>query len=272
MEKYENEEYLQHQIMDQSRHQFIFGYDGIQRKQFLENMASHYPIVLDKRSPMSIYVTELGLPKIPICDSELSEYKIYSISREFLYFSIASDIILKAKSLNDITMLNEKMKKLIDTLNKYGINNKNYSRMEDIDDLIRLLLQSKEFYKNFYIEYYGSGKDNMEINDIALPFLNFDMFIRNIKSAFNNESYFGVIIDKQSDIALSSTKAINDLVGSRINKDISMKIATEPDKWDSYRNSNGQIIESVHDYGTVELDDSQSQYLKKLKGNSRIQL
>ena len=93
MEKYENEEYLQHQIMDQSRHQFIFGYDGAQRKQFLENMASNYPIVLDKASPMAIYLTEYGLPKIPVCDSELSDCKIYSISREFLYFSIASYII-----------------------------------------------------------------------------------------------------------------------------------------------------------------------------------
>lgn len=264
MVKYENEEYLQHVIMDQSRHQFIHGYDGIQRKQFLENMASHYPIVLDKESPMSIYVTEFGLPKISTCNSDLSKNKIDLISSEFLHFSIASDILLKAKATNDVTMLNERIKKLIETLNKCSIN-KDYASIIDINDLIRILLQSKEFYKKCYIEYYGSGTETMSINDIALPFLQFDMFIRQLKSAINNESYFGIIIDKQNDIALSSTRAINDLVGGRINKDISMKIATEPDRWDSYRDSNGQIIESIHDYGTVELDDSQFQYLKRLK-------
>lgn len=95
----------------------------------------------------------------------------------------------------------------------------------------------------------------------------FDMFIGQFKSAINNGSYFGVIIDNQSDIALSSTKAINGLVAGRINKDISMKIATEPDGWDSYHEVSGQVIQRTDDYGTIELDDSHSKYLKKLKEN-----
>lgn len=266
MEKYKNEEYLKHEIMDQSRHQFIFGYDGIQRKQFLEDMANYYDIVLDKESPMAIYITEFGLPKISICGSELNKSKIDFISNEFLYFSIANEILLKAIASNDINLLNERIKKLIDTLNKCGIN-KNYSPIVDLNDLIRVLMQSKEFYKNCYVEYYGEGKETTSIDEITLPFLQFDMFIMLLKRAINNSSYFGIIIDKQSDIALSSIQAINGLIGSRINQDISMKIAVEPDNWDSYRNFDGQIIESIHDYGTVELDDSQSQYLKKIRSD-----
>lgn len=264
MGKYKNEEYLKHEIMDYSRHQFIYGYDGISRKQFLENIANDYGIVLDKKSPMAIYLNEFGLPNISICDSKLDKIKISTISSEFLYFSIASEILLKAIGVYNINLLNERFKKLIDTLNKHSIN-KDYSPMENLNDLIRVLIQSKDFYKKCYIEYCGEGKDTISINEIVLPFLQFDMFVNLLKRAINNESYFGIIIDKQSDIALSSTQAINGLIGSRINGDISMKIAVEPDNWNSYRDLNDQMIECIHDYGTVELDDSQYKYLKKFK-------
>lgn len=264
MEKYKNEEYFKHEIMDQSRHQFIYGYGGIQRKQFLEDMDICYPIVLDKDSPMAIYVTEFGLPNISVFNDEIDKNKIDLISSEFLSFSIVSDILLKSKETNDIMLLNERIKKIIEDLNKYSVNS-DYSPITDLDDLIKVLMQSKEFYKKYYIEYYGTGVEMASINDIALPFIQFDMFIRELKEALNNDSYFGIIIDKQSDIALSSVQAINLLVGSRINKDISMKIVSEPNGWPSFISPNGQLVENVHDYGTVELDDSLSKHLRLLK-------
>ncbi|MDE5630281.1 MAG: hypothetical protein K2I70_01645, partial [Bacilli bacterium] len=165
---------------------------------------------------------------------------------------------------NNVDVLNERIKDLIDYLNQNSIN-RDYSPIKDLDDLIRVLIQSKEFYKNYYIEYYGKGMETSSLDELSLPFMPFDMFIGQFKSAINSDSYLGVIIDKQSDMALSSTRAINGLVASRINKDISMKIATEPDGWSSYHESSGQIIQRTDDYGTVELDDSHSHYLKKLK-------
>lgn len=263
MEKYNNEEHLKEEIMGQSRHQFIYGYNGDDRRQFLESMAEDYPVVLDEKSPMAIILTEYGLPKIPLDNEKIDKDRINIISSEFLNFSIVSNILLRAKATNDVDILNVRLRRLIDNLNKYNI--KNHSPMSDLDDLIMILMQSKEFYMNYYKEYYGKGKETMSIDDIALPFMPLPLFISQFKSAINNSSYFGVIIDKQDDIALSSTKAINGLVASQINKDISMKIAIEPDKWDSYREVNGQVIQRIDDYGTVELDDSQSQYLKKLK-------
>jgi len=264
MERIKNKEYLEREIMEQSRHQFIYGYNTADRKVFLETMESHYPIVLDKDSPMGIYISEYGLPNISPCNKNLERYKIDQISSEFLYFSIIYDILLKSKKQHDITLLNDRLRKLIETLNKYSIN-KDYSQILDLDDLIKVLRQSKEFYRNYFIEYLSKGTESLSINDVALPFMQFDLFVRQLKRALNNESYFGIIIDKQSDISVSSTRAINFLVGGRINRDISMKIVTEPDKWDSYRDSNGQFIESVHDYGVVELDDSNLEHLKILK-------
>ena len=265
MKKYKNEEYLIEEIMGQSRHLFVYGYDNEQRKQFLEKMTALYPVVFDRDFPMAIYVSEIGLPNISICNDKVDNIKISIISRQFLFFSILHDILLKALLTNDKEVLNDRIKELIDVLNKYSVN-LNHSPIKDLEDLIETLTQSKEFYKKYYIDYLEKGIEG-SLNDITLPFIEFEMFIRLLKSLIKNNSYFGIIIDKQNDIAISSCQAINSLVGGRINGDISMKIVTSPDDWRVFRDFNGSFIESIHDYGTVELDSSLSQYLKRLRRN-----
>lgn len=264
MEKYKNEQYLKNEIMGQSRHQFIYGYDKLERKQFLEDMASDYSVVLDKDAPMAIYVTDIGFPKMPICSEEVDKTKLAIISREFLFFSIVSDILLNSKVMIEIDILNERLKGLISLLNRCLIN-RSYDPISDLEDLIKVLNESKEFYRNYYIQYCEKGIETLSINDVKLPFMQLEMIISRLKLALGNNSYFGLIIDKQCDLAISSIQAINLLVGSRINKDISMKVVTEPDAWQTYRDINGSFIESVHDYGTVELDDSYSQHLKRVR-------
>ena len=93
------------------------------------------------------------------------------------------------------------------------------------------------------------------------------MFVRLYKEAMNMKSYFGIIFDKQTPLMPSSTQAINNLIGSRINGDISVKVAIEPDDWETYRDSNGQFVEATHDYGTVELDNSSKTYMKNRERN-----
>lgn len=80
-------------------------------------------------------------------------------------------------------------------------------------------------------------------------------------------SYFGIVYDKKGPLAIPSTRQINNLIGSRINGDISVKIAMEPENWETYVDSNGQFVQATHDYGTVELDDSFQKYMKKVKRN-----
>ena len=114
----------------------------------------------------------------------------------------------------------------------------------------------------------SGGFSNKSIDDFRIPFLQLELFISQYKRALDISFYFGIIVDKYDDIALSSTKALNSLVGARINKDISMKIVVEYGMWDSYVDTSGNFIEVIHDYGTVELDDSAKKYVKKLKGTN----
>lgn len=264
MVEYKNEEYLKHEIMEQSRHQFIYGYDNEKRKLFFRELDMEFPIKMDCNSPMAIYLNEFGLPKTSTYSEQLDGNKIDILSREYLSFTIAHAILSNSKDNLDVDLLNSRIVKLLNILNKYSIN-PGHPEISSLDDLIKILEQSKEFYMLYYMDYVKSGKEDKSINDITLPFLELESFISQYKRVLSNESYFGIIIDKYQDISLSSTKAVNSLVGARINKDISIKIVVEPDKWDSYIDVNGQYVEATHDYGIVKLDDSYAEYVRKIK-------
>ena len=132
--------------------------------------------------------------------------------------------------------------------------------------MLAVFKESIEFYLESY-KNYVLNIERVQIDSVPIPFMNLEFFVKRFKESINNQSYFGVIINNNKDIALSSVQAINDLVGSRINGDISMKIVTEPDKWKSYRCTRDDFVQSVHDYGTIELDDSLRDNIKSLKNN-----
>lgn len=264
---YKDEEYLINEIMGQNRHQFIYGYDNEERKLLLKKIDEEYPIKIDCNLPVSIYLNEFGLPKIPFDLEGRDKIKIESLSKEHLSFSIAHAILQKTKDNLDLELVNSRIMELIEKINKYDINS-NRKEITSFDELFKAVLESKEFYESYYMDYVKLRRERRTINEVVMPFLDIQSFISKYKKALNNNSYFAILLDKNKDIALSSINAVNLLVGSRINGDISMKVVVEPNKWDSYYDSNGQFIQVVHDYGVIELDDSNIEYTKKLKNKN----
>ena len=43
-----------------------------------------------------------------------------------------------------------------------------------------------------------------------------------------------------------------------------MKVATAPEDWETYIDTRDQLVEDVHDYSTIEVDDSYKNYGLKL--------
>lgn len=261
MEKYKNEEYLKKEIMEQSRHLFVYGYNNDHRSEFFKSLEDDYPIVADSDKPVALYFDSLGIQKMDADLKEKDSYLINASSREYLSFAIATKILERSMEF-DKTILDNRLERLINIINR----NKNagHGEIESYLDLLREIKTSKDFYYENYINYVKGLIENIPINDIAIPFLQLEMFVRLYKEAMNIDSYFGIIYDKKSPLETSSIQEINNLIGSRINKDISVKIATEPDDWETYRGVNGQFVEAIHDYGTVELDGSNKEYIKKL--------
>lgn len=264
MSDIKNKEFLKQNIMEQERHLFVFGREGITRENFISELESDYPVVMDKESPMAIKLSDIGLPKVDVSNADKGRIDIVSV--EYLNFSILSEILSKSKERYDLDILNDRLKKLIKAIDNTA-RTSDMSGVKNIEDLISIIEESKNFYKRYYVEVLSEGKSNLSVDDIALPFIQLEYIIEEIKRSYNNKSHFGIIIDKKEDIAASSTRAINFLVGARINNDISMKVFTDPEKWESFRDVNGRFVEYVHDYSTEELDDSFKKMVKNYKNN-----
>ena len=263
MEKYEKESFLKKEIIEQSRHIFVYGYLNEKRTQFAKELEEENPIQMDSENPFAIYLEDFALKKEDYDKKSLDQNKIQLISNEYLHFSIGHKLVQKTIEDVGIEEISKRLTKLLDRMNRYS-KSKSHPNMETVRDLEKVLEESKTFYRTYFKKYIHQ-EQTPDINEVAIPFILLESFVEEWKKALNNSSHLCILIDKKEPIEIGSTRAVNFLVGGRINKDISMKVITSPEDWDSYRDQNGQVIEYIHDYGIVELDDSNKKYIKERK-------
>lgn len=250
MGKYKNKEYLKERIMGQSRHLFIYGCSSDDRSKFLQSLEEDYPFTDDLSSPIALYFNSLGLPHIDTDLEDRDNYIIYKMCREYLSFLVATRILEKSNYFDE-TILNDKLSGLIHLINKSS----NCDNIVSVSELLDEMKKSRNFYYDSYIKYTKGLIKEISINEINIPFLNLEMFVSRYKRCMNMQSYFGVIYDKKERVSVQSIQTINNFIGARINSNISIKIATDSNEWETYYNTNRQYVEAIHDYGIIELDD-----------------
>lgn len=258
MEIYSNEKQLKSEIM-QSRHLFIYGYDTNCKSDFLKGLESEYPVNADSKEPVVLYLNNFGLPKTGVSLKDKDSYYIHRMSSEYLSLSMATRLLERTLEL-DKNVLGDRLSRLISLISKNR--NTKFGEILTLEDLLREVKSSRDFYYKSYIDYINGKIDGISIDDVSIPFLQLEFFASIFKEQMNIDSYLAFILDKKYPFISSSAACVNDYVGSRINKDISIKVATEPDDWETYRDSNGQFVEYIHDYGDVELDSSKKDSLK----------
>ena len=246
-------EYKKNMIIGESRHHFIYGYDGEERTNFLKEIEKENPVVTNIDKPMAVYIDDYGLPNINYDKKKVDRGLITIVSTEFLNFSVLSKIIESYIDNNEINDNN--VVELMKYTYKVDINN--------LNDLLKMFKESKEFYKKYYLDYLKHGNSTYKVSDIKFPFVDLLMYLDHFKTRINNDSYFSILIDNNKDVSIPSIRAINFYVGGRINRTISMNVATDPEKWKTYTDCNGNLIQSLHDYGDIEYDDSLKKVLSK---------
>jgi hypothetical protein len=243
------------EIIGQSRHQFIYGQNGKRREEILRGIVNDNPICCDINEPGSIILDNDYLSGGESV-VQLDSYKKLAAAREHLSFAVCGKLLDEALSLD----INARSDEFLDRMNRLFVGSG--KSIDDLETLVKVLYQARDFYRDGYKTYLETGVFP-SLEELPIKFMEIDMFMRYYKKLLNNNSYFSVVVDQQSPISSLSKRAINDVVGKRINKDISMKVACQPDEWETYYDLGGQFIQDVHDYGIVELDSSLSQYVKK---------
>jgi len=182
------------------------------------------------------------------------------LANEYLSFVIWDNLLNKFRNDIDVEKEQARIKKFIEKMNKFG-----GSKAKTIEEYAKSIKDSRDAFLEAYIKYIQTGEIIPFIEKLDVPFMMIELSIKKFKEMLNNGAFFAVIADSKGKLPSCSCRAINNLVCSRINGDISMNVVTDPDNWVTYYAQNGQIAEYVHDYGVIELDGSLNEQIKRLK-------
>lgn len=237
------------QIIKESRHQFIYGQSDVERSYKLMNLQMSYPIFVDRIEPMAIYVDNFELPIIE-AKVETDKVVIQRMATEYLNFAIATSIMRNLLENVDHSLLKKREGKFFEKINRMFINNSE-NKVSSLAELHDIILSMRQFYKNAYINYLETGKIDDGVFDLPIAFLPIDYFVRDLKQMLNSNTHFACIFDVRKEMPIISQQAINNLIASRINSDISVKVVCDEELWKCYYDMQGQFIEDIHDYETI---------------------
>lgn len=243
----------------ENRHQFIYGNNKEEREKILKQLTDTNKITKNNNTPSVIYMKDFSLPIIEN-KVKIDNDNANILAREHLNFSIAYNILTTV--LNQITEIEDK--DLLERINILFVN-KNHNKICTIQELTEELKISMDYYKDKYIEYMKTGNWNINIDELSICFIDINPLINYLKIALNNNSYFALIFDIKEEMSIHSTLAINEYIAKRINDNISIKVACNPNDWKCYYGLSGIRIDDTHDYGTIELDNSIQERIKKRK-------
>lgn len=217
-------------IIGVSRHQFIYGRNGEERKEFLQNIVSKFPIILDASSPIGIYIFDKGLPEINIDKEKLDYIAINVFYERYLDYLISSSIMDTTLDQIDGIILKKRSEEFLLKINRF-FGNKETKAISSLREFKCILEEIRDIYYCEFVKYINSGNMYDFSKDLRIKYINIEAFIVLYKKMINTQSHLSVIFDQQQLLSNGSQKAINRLVGCRINSDLSMKIACEPEEW-----------------------------------------
>jgi hypothetical protein len=254
-------------IMLSNRHQFIYGRNGIEREEFLRNLAANYPFKIEAEDPIGIYISDKGLSELPI------DYKYLNMNIINILFENYFDSWLAFEAINlinrqiDLEANAERINEFLQKLNNILLSRSNVSlkSLKELEEFLRTLLAT---INSKYEDYIKNGIFNGE--GLKLLYIDSTHFFKDLREAIGSKRHFDIIIDEQTPLATKMQQVINGLVNSRINGIISMKVSCDPDSWKTYCDVCGNYIQRIHDYESIEFDDSSELRLERIKAERMI--
>ena len=232
-------------VIWESRHKFVY-YD-YETKDLFTDLGYSYPVSIDCENPIVVYLIDWGLPKV---DTKLKLDKdIIQLFHDRYY-----ELLIFLEIINTITdnIDNDELNKRLGRLFKLCSSIGKREDIKDIKVLRSLLIDSKNIYKDAYIEYMETGKCDF-YDRVPIPFIMMDNLVELVKKSIGLKKYFSILVDLPDNVSRYNCMAINNYIASRCNGYLSINVMLDKyDKWNCYYASNGQFIQDVHDYTEVD--------------------
>lgn len=257
-------EYMKRNIIENSWHQFLYGYNTAERTDFLREIAREYPITLNKDCPQAIYMKDFSLPTLKY-SHKVDKDLLKAASESYFDFCIYTQLLDEVLKTDYERELNGREQIFLEYINNILLSS-DFAKIENLTSLRDAFLKAKNFYQQFYVstitgETLITSYEELPISSIPIQ----DSYMRKFKDMINNSSYFALIIDVKEKLPVISQQAINGYVTRRITSYFSMKVACDPNQWLTYYDLTGEIAENTHDYSNVELDNSLKDQIEERK-------
>ncbi len=239
-----------------SFHKFIY-YDDESISSLCKLEDDYIPKV-NSSGPIVVYVNDLGLSNV---DTKLvlDNYRITIFHERYWELLIVLSIIDRLINNIDISVLNSR---LVSTFKLFSFISKR--EIKDVNTLRGLLYESKNMFKNGFIEYMNTGNIDF-YGKVPIQFVMIDNILSHIKNDLGLDRHFALMLDFNNDMDKNTCKAVNDYVASRCTSYLSMNILLYKDvSWRNWFSNNGQLVENVHDYIEIDLTKSKirSRYIQ----------
>lgn len=242
-------------VVLESRHKFVY-YDD-ETIESLRKLEDNYSAKIDSEEPIVVYIKEVGLPTMDTkyvlsCDIVRMFYERY------FQLLIFSEIINSISGKIDDEKLNHCLRRVFKLCSYMG-----KEKINDVDTLKKLLIQSREMYSESYIDYMKNGKTDV-YDRVPIRFIMMDNLVMALKEAIGLKKHFCLILELGEDISLNNCMAINNYINSRCNGYLSMNVLLCGDsEWKSYYTYNGEFIQGVHDYTEKDFRKNKTRVYKK---------
>lgn len=253
----EKNEYISNRIMEQAWHKFVYMYSGNERELLIQYVVDQNPMELNSNKPFAVKLNSMGLKSLHKSNYNLDKNKLSILSDEYLKLGIANDLLVALREQYDLSKLDSK--RLIQVMEKSC-----ETKIGNLEELQHMLQKSQDEYKNIYEEYVNSGICANPYDEVSLPMLLLENFMSEFMTMIGNDSECELLINHEDEISICSYKAINNLLASRILGGITLNIFCEPDDWKTFYDQSNMFIENIHDYTTIEYDESYKNSMKKV--------
>ena len=213
----------------------------------LRNLENEYIPKINSSESIVIYIKDLGLPKMNTV-LELDNYRINFFYERYVEIVIVLSIIDRLINYIEVSELNKRFESIFGLFSRIS-----KRKIQDIDTLRTMLIESKNMYSDGYIEYMKTGKIDF-YDKVSIPFIIIDNLLADIKMELGLERHFALILEFCDDVDKYTCRAINDYVASRCTGYLSMNILLHNEsEWKCFYANNGQFIQNVHDYTEIDL-------------------
>ena len=114
-------EYTKRQIIGNSYHQFLYGYNTVERTNFLKEIASEYPMTLNRDFPQAIYMENFSLPTLEY-SPEVDKNELKIASRDYFDFCVYTQLLEELLKIDYEKELNGREQEFLKYVNAYLLN------------------------------------------------------------------------------------------------------------------------------------------------------